>query len=161
MSEGAPDGDDRELLKRSQVFEGLSDEQLDRVFALGQLTEFPEGGVILEEDKQGKDCFFVLQGRVDIEIASPFGGATQRIATIKRGEMFGELSLVDGFLRSASARATDPVEALSFANERLEALMGEDPAIGYVIMRNVANVLSSRIRNTNMKLRNALSDILY
>lgn len=161
MTEEPPSAEDRELLKRSQVFEGLNDDQLERVFALGESVAFGEGETILEEDKQGKDCFFVLQGRVDIEIRSPFGGATQRIATIKRGEMFGELSLVDGFLRSASARATDPVEALSFANQRLESLMEADPAIGYVIMRNVANVLSSRIRNTNMKLRNALSDILY
>ncbi|HBP17163.1 MAG TPA: hypothetical protein DEA08_05120 [Planctomycetes bacterium] len=153
----------RNLLKHSKVFDALSDEQLDRVVALGQVESFPEGAVIVEEDKAGKSCYFLIQGRVDIEIRSPFGGSdkVQKIATIKRGEMFGELSLVDGFLRSASARAAEAVELLAFENEQLEALMEDDPRIGYQIMRNVANVLSSRIRTTNMKLRNTLSDILY
>ena len=58
-------------------------------------------------------------------------------------------------------RATEEVELLAFANEALERLMEEDPKIGYRIMRNVANVLSSRIRTTNMKLRNAISDIFF
>ena len=153
----------RNLLKHSQVFEGLSDEQVDRVAELGQVETFPEDTVVVEEDKAGKSCYFVLKGRVDIEIRSPFGGSdkVQKIATIKRGEMFGELSLVDGFLRSASARAVEAIEVLAFENTRLEQLMEDDPRIGYQIMRNVANVLSSRIRTTNMKLRNTLSDILY
>ena len=124
-------------------------------------TSSIEDQVIVEEDKRGTHCFFMLSGRVDIEIRSPFGSATQKIATIKRGEMFGELSLVDGFLRSATARASDEVVALGFDNERLEALMEEDPRIGFLVMRNLANVLSSRIRNTNLRLRNALSDLLY
>ncbi|MBL4849051.1 MAG: Crp/Fnr family transcriptional regulator [Planctomycetes bacterium] len=157
----APGSGNHDLLKRSQVFTGLSDEQLTRVLAIGETCSFEENCVIVEEDKQGVDCFFVLDGRVDIEIRSPFGSATQKIATIKRGEMFGELSLVDGFLRSATARTSDAVEALQFTNAKLEELMEDDPRIGFTIMRNLANVLSSRIRNTNMKLRNALSDILY
>ena len=105
---------------------------------------------------------FLVEGRVDIEIRSSFAGkGTQRIATLKRGETFGELSLVDGYLRSATAKAVDKVTVLSFPNDKLESLMESDPRAGYRIMRNIANVLSSRIRNTNMKLRNALTDILY
>lgn len=154
-----------ELLRRSDVFRGLSDEQLGRVLALGQQRQFGEGETIVREDEQGQTCFFLLGGRVDIEVSAPFAGGAkgnaQRLATIKRGEMFGELSLVDGFLRSASARAADAVDALSFDNAELGGLMENDPAIGYRIMHNIANVLSGRIRSTNMKLRNALSDIFY
>jgi CRP-like cAMP-binding protein len=151
-----------DLLKRSDMFNGLSTEELERVLALGEAQGFSEGQVIVKEDEQGRTCYFILSGRVDIEIRSAFPGRDpQRIATIKRGEMFGELSLVDGFLRSATARALDEVEVMAFDNARLEGLMEEDPKIGYRIMRNIANVLSSRMRTTNMKLRNALSDVLY
>jgi len=161
VSEEDAGQEERELLKRSQVFAGLNDEQLARLHTLGEACTFEENEVIVEEDKQGVDCYFVLGGRVDVIIRSPFGSASQKIATIKRGEMFGELSVVDGFLRSATAKASDPVSALRFSNAKLEELMDDDPRIGFQIMRNLANVLSSRIRNTNMKLRNALSDILY
>lgn len=152
----------RELLKRSDVFAGLDDAELERVAGLATRETFAEGTILVEEDKQGSSCFFLLAGRVDIEIAPPFAGRQpQKLATLKRGEMFGELALVDGFLRSATVRAAEAVELLLFDNAKLEALMGEDTAIGYRIMRNVANVLSGRIRTTNMKLRNALSDIFY
>ncbi|MCO5165793.1 MAG: cyclic nucleotide-binding domain-containing protein [Planctomycetes bacterium] len=151
-----------ELLKRSDIFGGLSDEQLARVLELARPQVFSEGQTIIEEDQRGTDCHFLLAGRVDIEIRAPFAGrGPQRIATLKVGEMFGELSLVDGFLRSATARAVEPTEVLSFENTALEALMEQDPRIGYRIMRNVANVLAARMRTTNMKLRNALSDVFY
>ncbi len=154
--------DHLEALKRSDVFAGLSDEQLASVAALGEQRTYEEGAVIVEEDTKAEACFFLMGGRVDIEVRASYSGrGPQKLATLKRGEMFGELSLVDGFLRSASARAVDAVELLAFDNAKLEGLMGEDPAAGYTIMRNIADVLSSRIRSTNMKLRNALSDILY
>lgn len=151
-----------ELLKRSDIFGGLTDEQLARVMDLAEPQVFAEGQVVLEEDQRGTHCYFMTAGRVDIEIRPPYAGrGPQKIATVKTGEMFGELSLVDGFLRSATARAIEPTEVMAFANARLEALMEEDPRIGYRIMRNIANVLSARIRTTNMKLRNALSDVFY
>ncbi len=151
-----------ELLKRSDIFGGLTDEQLGRVLDLAQPQVFGEGQVILEEDQRGTRCYFMTAGRVDIEIRPTFAGrGAQKIATVKSGEMFGELSLVDGFLRSASARAIEPTEVMAFDNAALERLMEEDPTIGYRIMRNIANVLSARIRTTNMKLRNALSDVFY
>lgn len=152
----------QEAARRSDVFAHLSDEQLERVLALAKITTAAEGEQILEEDSKGQACYLVVTGRVDIEVRAPFPGrGPQKIATIKTGEVFGELSLVDGFLRSATARASEPVELLGFDNKELEALMEEDPRIGYRIMRNVGNILSARMRTTNMKLRNALSDILY
>lgn len=151
-----------EVLKRSDMFAGLTDEQLARLEALATSQSYREGDVIVEEDQKGARCYFVSAGRVDIEIRPPFSGrAAQKIATIKSGECFGELSLVDGFLRSATARAIEAVEVVSFDNAALEELMEEDPRIGFRIMRNIASVLSARIRTTNMKLRNALSDIFY
>lgn len=151
-----------DLLKRSDIFNGLTEEQLARVIDLAQPQVFAEGQTVLEEDQRGTRCYFMTAGRVDIEIRAPFPGrGPQKIATVKAGEMFGELSLVDGFLRSASARAIEPTEVLAFDNTALEGLMDDDPRIGYRIMRNIANVLSARIRTTNMKLRNALSDVFY
>jgi CRP/FNR family transcriptional regulator, cyclic AMP receptor protein len=151
-----------ELFKRSDVFGGLTEEQLARVLELAEPQVFGEGAMIVEEDQKGGRCFFITQGRVDIEIRPPFAGRqAQKIATIKSGEVFGELSLVDGFLRSATARAVEPTEVISFENKTLEALMEKEPQIGYRIMRNIANVLAQRIRTTNMKLRNAISDVFY
>lgn len=151
-----------ELLKHSDMFRGLEAGQISAIVALGERRSFGEGAEIVQEDERASAVFFMISGRVDIEIRASYAGrGPQKIASLKRGEVFGELSLVDGFLRSATARATEATEVLAFDNTKLEALMGEDTQAGYRIMRNVANILSGRIRTTNMKLRNALSDILY
>ena len=64
-----------EMLKRSDVFNGLTDEQLGRVFELAKPQVFAEGAMILEEDQKGASCYFTTSGRVDIEIRAPFSGA--------------------------------------------------------------------------------------
>ncbi len=151
-----------ELLKRSDVFAGLTDEQLERVDALAERVSVPEDAAIVEEDERGTRCYLLVTGRVEIEVRPPYGDRRpQKIATITAGQPFGELSLVDGFLRSATARALEPTELLAFENKRLEELMADDPKIGYRVMRNLASLLAARIRSTNMKLRNALSDVFY
>ena len=151
-----------ELLQASEIFAGLDEAQLERLAELAEEEAHPEGSVVVEEDTRGSACYFLLQGRVDVEIGSPLPGrAPQTLATLKKGESFGELSLVDGYLRSASVRAVAPIELLRFDSAAMETLMEEDPAIGYRVMRNVARVLATRIRSSNMKLRNALSDVLF
>jgi CRP-like cAMP-binding protein len=151
-----------ELLKRSDMFKGLTDEQVAAVVAIGERRSFAEGAEIVQEDERATCVFFLLTGRVDVEVRASYAGrGPQKLATLRKGEVFGELSLVDGFLRSATARAVEACEVLAFENTKLEAVMEADPQAGYRIMRNVANILGSRIRTTNMKLRNALSDILY
>ena len=162
MAQDDPQATHLDAVRRSDLFGGLDEAQLEAVLALAEERTFAAGEAIVEEDQKAEACFLLLTGRVDIEVRAPFAGrGPQKLATLKRGEVFGELSLVDGFLRSATARALDEIEVLAFDSQKLEGLMEEKPQIGYRIMRNIANVLSSRIRSTNMKLRNALSDIFY
>jgi CRP-like cAMP-binding protein len=154
--------DHMDLLRRSDVFAGLSDAQLAKLTGLAHQTNFEEGEILLAEDERGGRFFLVTKGRVEIEVRAPFEGrAPQVLATIKAGEVLGELSLVDGFLRSATGRALEPVEALAFENKDVLELMADDTAIGYRVMRNLGAQLAQRIRTTNMKLRNALGDTFY
>jgi len=151
-----------DLLKRSDAFAGLSDAQLGKLTALAQPVSFAEGDVLLEEDQRGTRFFLITAGRVEVIVRAPFEGKqSQSLATLKAGEVVGELALVDGFLRSATGRAQEAVEALAFENKDVQALMEAEPAIGYRVMRNLAGQLAQRIRTTNMKLRNALGDIFY
>jgi CRP-like cAMP-binding protein len=155
-------GNVREALRRSGVFQGLDDKDLAKIEALCEKKEFPDAALILQEDQKGGQVFILLSGRVNIEVRSPFDQkASQPIATLRSGELFGEVSLVDGFLRSANARAAEKCEVLSMDDGKLRALMDGDPALGYKVMKNLSRILAARIRDTNMKLRNTLSEITY
>ncbi len=152
----------QEAIRRSGVFQGLTDDELGRIDGLCEKRDFAENALIVEEDGKGGQTFIILSGRVDIEIRSPFDTTrAQKIATLRAGELFGEVSLVDGFLRSANARAADKCTVVSIDDAKLRAVMDGDPVLGYKVMKNVARVLATRIRDTNMKLRNTLTEIQY
>jgi CRP-like cAMP-binding protein len=151
----------REVLADVPLFKALSDEELEAVEKIAQTKTFKANDILIEEDSSGGAFFVVLSGRVDVEIRPPLSSdPPQRIATLKPGEVVGELSLVDGHRRSASARAISAVDALALDEKQFRALMQREPAIGFKVMRELARVLSARVRDTNLKLRNALSDLI-
>ena len=152
----------RDALAKSDVFQGLSDAHLALIEPLCKPATFEEGALVLEEDGRGGACFILVAGRVDIEIRPPFETkAPQRIATLKPGSLFGEVSLLDGFLRSANARASERSEVLAIDDKGLRALLEREPAIGFRVMKNLARILAERLRDMNMRLRNTLSEMLY
>ncbi len=156
------DAEHKEAMRQSDLFRTLSDEEIGRVADLCEQRSYPADGAIINEDERGTEIFVVVKGRVDIEIRRPLGGdASQTIDTLGPGHVFGELTLVDGFLRSATVRARGPVECLVIPDGKLISLMDADHTIGYRIMRNVSQVLSARIRETNLRLRNALADVIF
>lgn len=150
------------VLQESDLFRGLDAAQLARVAVLAESRPFADGDAVVFEDQPGGELFVIASGRFEITISPPFGGGeSQRICTLEPGELFGEVSLVDGFRRSATVRALGASHVVAIADDRLRRLMEEDAKIGYHVMRNLARVLAARIRDTNLKLRNTLSNLLY
>ena len=80
---------------------------------------------------------------------------------MKRGDLIGEVTFVDRNLRSATVKALGAVEALAIPNDALRRLMEESPPLGFRVMENVARLLARRIRETNLKLRNTIANLLY
>jgi len=73
----------------------------------------------------------------------------------------GEIALVDLCTRSATVQAVGPLLAVVLPNDRLRRLFEEDPLLGYRVMGNLARLLAGRIRETNLKLRNTIANLLY
>ena len=76
-------------------------------------------------------------------------------ATVHRvsaGQVFGELSLVDKRSRSATAICEGDCELIAIDREKLAELFERDSRIGYIVMRNLAELLAGRLRRTNLQL---------
>jgi CRP-like cAMP-binding protein len=153
-------GEHREVLKKCEIFDGLSEAELDKVEALVEAVTFESGNYLMKEDEKGGRFYVVLKGRVEVEIQHPATKEQTKIASVRAGELLGEMCLVDGTRRSASGRAAGEVKAIAIEDAKLRALMDSDPAIGYRLMRSIARLLASRVRDTNLRLRNALADII-
>jgi CRP-like cAMP-binding protein len=85
------------------------------------------------------------------------GSENEVIATLRRGQSFGEVALVDEGLRSASACAiNDDTRLLIIPRDKLIMLCDTYPQLGYRLMYNLAADLAMKIRNTDLKIREKL-----
>lgn len=167
--EDAPElGDDQGALaeelpsqvRASPIFHGLSDEHLGALVGIARRRRFAEGAILLEEGSEGERCYLLVRGTLEIAL-SQRGQAYQVLATLKPGDLCGELAMVDGHVRSATCRAVSPVEVLELDRARMHALFKQQTELGYRVMFNLSRLLARRIRQTNRKLKTTLSDLLY
>ena len=151
-------------LKQSDIFYQLSDTQLQMVGNLCEEVSFQAGDIIFQENSDSKELYIIAQGEVDIFIkpskVSLLGLLEDEevpIATLRRGQNFGEIALVDGGLRSASARATKmDTHLLVIERDRLINLCDTYPQLGYRLMYNLSADLAMKIRNTDLRIREQL-----
>lgn len=145
------------LLSAAGLIAGMTPEESELLASIGEDRHFTRGTDILREDSKTRDLFVICVGRVSIRLSLPTeSGREEVIYTMREGQIFGELALVDGSPRSATVRAEDEVITCAYSYEKLMALLDANPRIGYILMRNLASIISARVRNTNMLWRNSL-----
>ena len=151
------------LLKQIDVFFDLSPAQLRMIAELCEERRCQAGETIFEENSSGSELYIIAQGAVEIKInpsvISPDGttnGATDTLATLQRGQSFGEIALVDQGLRTATAICAADTLLLVLPRRQLIALCEADPSLGYHLMRNLAADLALKIRNTDLHIREQL-----
>lgn len=147
------------FLKQSDVFHQFTQTQLELVANLCQEKSIPAGETIFEENSNSKELYVILQGDVEILINPGLVSAREKvektlIATMRRGQSFGEIALVDEGLRSATARAGNrEVRLLVIPREKLIMLCETYPQLGYRLMHNLAADLAMKMRNTDLRIR--------
>jgi CRP-like cAMP-binding protein len=92
------------------------------------INEFDVGDVIFEEGSTGRELFVVLDGRIDI---FKLDGATRTmIVTLGKGEFFGEMAVIDGSARSATAIAAAPkTRVMRINHARFVYLVSQQPLL--------------------------------
>lgn len=152
-----------EYLKETDIFYQTTTTQLEMIANLCLEVEFSAGDIILEEGSSSKELYVITRGEVEVLVnpalvAKTINQASQNvIATLRRGQSFGEIALVDEGARSASVRAKGKVtKLLLIPREKLLLLCESYPQLGYHIMYNLAADLAMKIRNTDLRVRESL-----
>jgi len=108
------------------------------------IDEFEVDEVIFEEGSTGRELFVVLDGKVDI--AKVKGAGKTVIVTLGKGEFFGEMAVIDGSSRSATAIAAAPrTRVMRINHARFVYLVSQQPAFALMVM----DALSKRLRASN------------
>jgi CRP-like cAMP-binding protein len=134
-----------------ELFAGLSDDELALIAKITHKETYSPGDLILIEREQVERLFILCQGRVQIHIQlrsslEPSGGTT--IEEVEPGRIFGWSSLVKQRRLTASVRALDQVTVLYIKADDLVALFDDNAHIGFVVMKQLAEVIASRLRRT-------------
>jgi CRP-like cAMP-binding protein len=129
------------VLERNLLFRGLSRETLEQVARLCIRRAYPRDAVIFSQSDPGDALFGVATGRVRIS-ASTAGGREVFLNIMEPGDTFGEIALLDGRARTASAVATAPSELLIIKREQFLRLLGNEPLLTDHLLR----LLCARLR---------------
>ena len=108
------------------------------------INEYAASQVIFEEGSIGRELFVVLDGSVSIVKMAQ--GLPNVIATLGKGEFFGEMAVIDASPRSATAiAAVDQTRVMRINHARFVYLVSQQPAFALMIM----DALSKRLRASN------------
>ena len=149
-----------EVLKKVNLFSGLTDKELEEVAKLCHEHSLKAGELCVAEGEKTDYVHFVKKGKVAVEFHVthlPRGGKVI-VDTLGEGEVFAWSALVAGTL-TASVMAVEPTEVLYIDAADLLALCEKDNHVGYVIMKNLTSVISSRLTNSRLQLLNAIAAI--
>lgn len=151
------------ILKQADIFYELSNTQLELVASICTDKTYQNGELIFEENTPGTELCIIADGEVEIQVnpatlGKKDDGGSYTIATLRRGQSFGEVTLVDEGLRSASARASQQdTHLLAIPRAKLMLLCDTYPQLGYRLMRNLAADLAMKIRHTDLQVREVLT----
>jgi len=141
----------REALLSLPIFKELSKRDCTLLQNIVHNRIYVPGEYIFYQGDPGLGMYLIRQGQVEI-IRETSTKKTHSLAKLKRGDFFGELALVDGEKRSASAVAlTDTKLAVIFKPD-LEDYIEKLPKKGIKIMKGIAEVIATRLRKVNAEL---------
>jgi signal-transduction protein with cAMP-binding, CBS, and nucleotidyltransferase domain len=140
-------------LKSFKLFDGLSDEDLNRLAAIAQQRSHEKGTICFQQGTPASELHLCRSGQVDI-VVRHFEAPTIRVKidTLSEGQAFGWSALVAPYLYKASAICAKKTEEIYFRKEDLFKLFDQVPRVGYVFMKNLAAIISSRLTKYETKL---------
>jgi len=128
----------RDALRACGLFAGLDDPSIDLVAAALRARRFRRGEVIFHAGDPGEALFIVADGQVKITLPADDGSEPAILTTIGRGGFFGELALLDGAPRSATAVALEATETSVLRRDAFDRLVDTEPALRRALLAALA-----------------------
>jgi CRP/FNR family cyclic AMP-dependent transcriptional regulator len=125
-----------ELLRNVELFESLSNRDLERLAHTFKQSDFHEGDVIATEGQRGVGFFVIGEGTVD------YSRQGERVGSGSAGDYFGEVALIDDGPRTATVTAATDVTAYGLTSWEFRPLVEESAGIAWELLQ----VMAKRLR---------------
>ncbi|MBK8984889.1 MAG: cyclic nucleotide-binding domain-containing protein [Chloroflexi bacterium] len=138
-----------DLLKRVQLFTNLGHEELGLLGDICTEMQIAPREVIIEQNTIGSSMYVVALGSVEVFIHGLENARS--LVVLGRGQVIGEMALIDQGYRSASVKATDEGATLYLMErDQFYRLCEQNYHIGFVVMRNLAIDIAFKLRHRNL-----------
>jgi CRP/FNR family cyclic AMP-dependent transcriptional regulator len=135
------------MLKGLHIFADLDDKSLLELGRLFKEKIFDQQEIIFEEGSIGNTMMIITSGEE----------AEEALVILKKGDVFGEMALLEDLPRSATTIAHTNVITLEISREDFLNYIHKNSEIGVKILLKLSRILSSRLRETDVKLKTFVS----
>lgn len=125
-----------ELLKRAPLFSGCSKSELRALASTADELDLREGTIITREGRPGREFFVLISGTAQVTKKG------KEVAQLGAGDWFGEIALLTDAPRTATVKATSPVDVLVITDRRFKTVVETMPSIALKILSSIGERLA-------------------
>jgi CRP-like cAMP-binding protein len=137
-----------QVLRKIPIFNGLAPTQVKKILGLCQHKQYKPGERICERGTKPDEMFILLSGELAIITAEGL-----KVATILPVTTVGEMGVITGQPRMASVEVTRAVSLFTIHKAQFDAVLGKDLDMQAKVYRAIIDVLSGKLSNDNVRLR--------
>lgn len=148
------------ILKKVCYFKHLDDKDIEKIAKIAKIIEYPPKVLVFNKNEIGNNFFIVKSGKV--KIYTSIGRKTKTIAIINKNDFFGEMSLLGGRTRSASAMTITESELYVISRKNFEKHLLKNPEFSIKLMHTLVQRLIKANREIEaMLFHNILGRLAY
>ena len=133
-----------EIMQEADLFEGVSEQVVREIADEGEEVAFEEGAVIFNEGEISRHIYELIEGSVDLIMMKK---EIVHLTVSRTGQIFGWSSLVQPYMRTATAKCTAPTKVIRMSRDSIERIMEKHPHEGLAIMKNLTRIIAQRLKD--------------
>jgi CRP-like cAMP-binding protein len=150
----SPSAELRDKLRHAPLFREFSDNELEQFVGLLDATEVAAGQCVVRQDDLGECMYLLVQGTA--RVLHHKDDCRVELATLKSGDFFGEIALVDHGPRSADVEAMEDCQLLQVSQASISALAGVYPTAAFKFLIAIGRIMVERLRQSNRRYIDSL-----
>ncbi|MBI2264801.1 MAG: cyclic nucleotide-binding domain-containing protein [Armatimonadetes bacterium] len=147
-----------QAIMNSLIFEDLRGIEVKKVEEIAFLRSYEAGDIIFKEGDPADAFCIIANGEVEILGLAPDGAHFEKLASLKEGNLVGEVAIFDNYARSATVRAVSKTVLLVVYKTDFFKLLLECPSAGVKALLRICRLFSLRLRKANASYISVVSE---
>ncbi len=143
---------EQDILRKVFFFNKLDDGEIVKFQTIVKETSYPKEHQVISEEHSGETLYIIKDGTM--HITKDIDGRPRLLTRLGVGDFFGEISLFDQGLRTATAVTLQPCTLLEISKDRFDQLIQQYPAIGVKILYAMMQEMAKRLRKADDMMKN-------